>query len=215
MQPSSPPGSPQYHPQPQEPMQYQPTVPQQHAPPAAYATVPGQTIVMPPSGGTSGGAIAGIVVLVVVVVVAITVVLAGVLYVWASSLAGDSTGGGLDVFTFVDSDAYGDDDLVYIQMNSGPTDGLNWATVGITISVDGGTPHTCSEGTNTGSSCEYEPNQGGGNNYQWEVAEGITISGDCYDNYGCYVDVTITKMGAGSEDDKVIANVQAYADMTS
>ena len=215
MQPSSPPGAPQYHRQPQEPMQYQPTVPQQHAPPAAYATAPGQTIVMPPSGGgMSGGAIA-LIVIGIVLLLALVLLLPGILYVWASSLAGDSTGGGLDMFTFDDSDAYGDDDLVYIQMTSGPTDGLNWATVGITISVDGGTPHTCSEGTNTGSSCEYEPNQGGGNSNQWEVAEGITISGDCYDNWGCTVDVTITKLGVGSEDDKVIGQVTAYADMTS
>ena len=34
-----------------------------------------------------------------ILMVAITVVLAGVLYVWASSLADDSTGGGLDTIT--------------------------------------------------------------------------------------------------------------------
>ena len=212
MQPSSPPGAPQYHRQPQEPMQYQPTVPQQHAPPAAYATAPGQTIVMPPSGGgMSGGAIA-LIVIGIVLLLALVLLLPGILYVWASSLAGDSTGGGLDMFTFDDSDAYGDDDLVYIQMTSG--DSLNWAVVKITISLDGGTPQACAQDDST-ASCSYTAYQGAGNSQQWEVSEGITISGDCYDNYGCYVDVTITKMGVGSEDDKVIANVQAYADMTS
>ena len=35
-----------------------------------------------------------------ILMVAITVVLAGVLYVWASSLADDSTGGGLDKYQF-------------------------------------------------------------------------------------------------------------------
>ena len=43
-----------------------------------------------------------------ILMVALTVVLAGVLYVWASSLAGDSTGGGLDKFQFSDRDAAGD-----------------------------------------------------------------------------------------------------------
>lgn len=201
------PTTPQYHPQPQEPIQYQPTHPQQHAPPAAYATAPGQVIVMPPSGGgMSGGAIA-LLVIGIVLLLALVLLLPGILYVWASSLAEDSTGGGLNMYTFDDSDAYGDDDLVDIQMTSG--DGLNWATVGISITVDGGTPQTCSEGTNTGSSCEYESYQGGGNSYQWEIAEGITISGDCYDNWGCQVDVTITK------DDRVLGQVSAYADMTS
>ena len=37
--------------------------------------------------------------------VAITVVLAGVLYVWASSLAGDSTGDTLDTYVFTAEDA--------------------------------------------------------------------------------------------------------------
>ena len=42
-----------------------------------------------------------------ILMVAITVVLAGVLYVWASSLAGDSAGGSLDAYTFSDEDAAG------------------------------------------------------------------------------------------------------------
>ena len=147
-----------------------------------------------------------------ILMVAITVVLAGVLYVWASSLAGDSTGGGLEVYMWDDRDAYGDDALVEIAMSSG--DGLNWAVIKITISIDGGTPQACSEGTNSGSSCEYEPYQGAGNDQQWEPSEGITIWGECNDNWGCNVDVTITKMGVGSEDDKVVGQVTAYADMT-
>ena len=40
-----------------------------------------------------------------ILMVAITVVLAGVLYVWASSLADDSTGGGLDKYQFSHRDA--------------------------------------------------------------------------------------------------------------
>ena len=212
MQPSSPPGSPQYHPQPQEPMQYQPTVPQQHAPPAAYATAPGQTIVMPPSGGgMSGGAIA-LIVIGIVLLLALVLLLPGILYVWASSLAGDSTGGGLDTYMWDDRDAYGDDALVEITMSSG--NGLNWAVVKITISVDGGTPQACAQDDST-ASCSYTAYQGAGNSQQWEVSEGITIAGTCDDAAGCDIAVTITKLGVGSEDDKVIGQVTAYADMTS
>ena len=98
--------------------------------------------------------------------VAITVVLAGVLYVWASSLAGESTGGGLDTYTFSDRDAAGDmsadggDALVHIQMTSG--DGLSWAVLKVSIVVDGGasthalkamhlqTAHTARTTTRTG-----------------------------------------------------------------
>jgi hypothetical protein len=149
----------------------------------------------------------------IVLLLALVLLLPGILYVWASSLAEDSTGGELEIYMWDDRDAYGDDALVEIAMSSG--DGLNWAVIKITISIDGGTPQACSEGTNSGSSCEYEPYQGTGNDQRWEVAEGIIISGDCYDNWGCNVDVTITKMGVGSEDDKVVGQVAAYADMTS
>jgi flagellin-like protein len=144
-----------------------------------------------------------------ILMVAITVVLAGVLYVWASSLAGDSTGGGLDTYTWDDKDAQGAGNLVEVSMTSG--DGLNWAVVKITISLDGGTPQACAQDDST-ASCSYTAYQGAGNSQQWETSEGITISGDCGDSTGCNVDVTITKMGVGSEDDKVIGQVTAYAD---
>ncbi|MAS31829.1 MAG: hypothetical protein CMA39_02910, partial [Euryarchaeota archaeon] len=66
-----------------------------------------------------------------ILMVAITVVLAGVLYVWASSLADDSTGGGLDTYQFSDRDAAGSmseaggDGLVHVAMTQG--DDLSWA----------------------------------------------------------------------------------------
>ena len=147
-----------------------------------------------------------------ILMVAITVVLAGVLYVWASSLAGDSTGGGLDTYTWDDRDAQGDGNLVEISMTSG--DGLNWAVTKITISVDGGTPQACAE-DDASASCSYTSFQGAGNSQQWETSEGITISGTCDDVAGCNVDVTITKMGVGSEDDKVVGQITAYADTTA
>ena len=52
----------------------------------------------------------------------------------------------------------------------------------------------------------------------WSTSEEITISeGSATDlcdggNGGCDVDVTLTKIGVGNEDDKVIRTVTAYAD---
>jgi flagellin-like protein len=152
-----------------------------------------------------------------ILMVAITVVLAGVLYVWASSLAGDSTGGGLDTYTFSDRDASGDmgetmdDALVHVQMTQG--DGLSWAVLKVSIVVDGGASYTCS--TDATNECTIgEPAEG---DKSWDTSEEITISESGTDlcdgaNGGCEVVVTLTKIGVGEEDDKVIATVTAYAD---
>ena len=159
-----------------------------------------------------------------ILMVAITVVLAGVLYVWASSLAGDSTGGSLDTYTWDKADASNGDDsmsdaggdaLVEISMTSGGA--LNWAVVKVTIKVDGGTPQACAEDDST-AACSYTAYQGGDNSKAWETSEGITISegadNDLCDGSdgGCNVEVTIVKIGVGNEDDKVIGTVNAYAD---
>ena len=152
-----------------------------------------------------------------ILMVAITVVLAGVLYVWASSLAGESTGGGLDTYTFSHRDANGDmssdglDDLVHIQMTSG--DGLNWANLKVSIVVDGGVSSLCVEGGDAATSdCTWDKD---GDNI-WDVADEITISeGDtdlCDGTEPCSVVVTLTKVGVGEEDDKVIATVSATAE---
>ena len=152
-----------------------------------------------------------------ILMVAITVVLAGVLYVWASSLAGESTGGGLDTYTFSDRDATGDmseaggDALVHIQMTQG--DGLNWAVLKVSIVVDGGTSSLCAEGDDT-ADCTYNKDD----DKSWDTSEEITISEgattdlcDGADGF-CEVVVTLTKIGVGEEDDKVIATVTATAD---
>ena len=91
-----------------------------------------------------------------ILMVAITVVLAGVLYVWASSLAGDSTGDGLDTFQFEGRDAAGtvtddintQDDLVYVKMTQGKD--LSWSQVGISITVDDGLSYECGEAPEEG-----------------------------------------------------------------
>ena len=155
-----------------------------------------------------------------ILMVAITVVLAGVLYVWASSLADDSTGGGLDTYQFSDRDAAGTmsdaggEDLVHIAMTQG--DDLSWALLKVSIVVDGGASMTCDEAgdADADSSCTYAKDS----DNHWQTSEEITISeGDAdlcdgSDNGGCNVDVTLTKVGVGNEDDKVIRTVNAYAD---
>ena len=155
-----------------------------------------------------------------ILMVAITVVLAGVLYVWASSLADDSTGGGLDTYQFSDRDAAGTmsdaggEDLVHIAMTQG--DDLSWALLKVSIVVDGGASMTCDEAADADadSSCTYAKDS----DNHWQTSEEITISeGDAdlcdgSDNGGCSVDVTLTKVGVGNEDDKVIRTVNAYAD---
>jgi flagellin-like protein len=151
-----------------------------------------------------------------ILMVAITVVLAGVLYVWASSLAGESTGGGLDTYTFSDRDATGTMDdqggnaLVHIQMTQG--DGLNWAVLKVSIVVDGGPSNLCVEGDAT-ADCTYDKDD----DKSWDTSEEITISEGatdlCDGSAGfCEVVVTLTKIGVGEEDDKVIATVTATAD---
>ena len=150
-----------------------------------------------------------------ILMVAITVVLAGVLYVWASSLAGESTGGGLDTYTFSHRDAAGDmsdageDALVHVQMTSG--DGLNWANLKVSIVVDGGASKLCVEGDAT-ADCRWD---WGGDNI-WNVGEEITISEGatdlCDGTAPCSVVVTLTKIGVGADADMVIASFTATAE---
>ena len=55
----------------------------------------------------------------------------------------------------------------------------------------------------------------------WSVAEEITISEGSATNLcdgtngGCSVDVTLTKIGVGNEDDRVITTITAYADASN
>ena len=55
----------------------------------------------------------------------------------------------------------------------------------------------------------------------WSTSEEITISEGSATNLcdgsngGCSVDVTLTKIGVGNEDDKVIRTITAYADASN
>ena len=158
-----------------------------------------------------------------ILMVAITVVLAGVLYVWASSLAGDSAGGSLDAYAFSDDDANNDpamsdsngDALVEITMDQGQD--LNWAMLSVRISVNDGTPMTCGESDDAEADCTWAPFGGPGNDKAWEAGEGITISEGDVDlcdgsDGGCTVEVVLTKKGTGSDADKKIGEINAHAD---
>ena len=155
-----------------------------------------------------------------ILMVAITVVLAGVLYVWASSLAGDSTGGGLDKFQFDDRDAAaeqtaaGGEDLVHVKMMQGKS--LSWALLDVSIVVDGGTTNKCVELADAdadGLMCTYTYLD----DKNWDVSEEITISeganADLCDGVEgfCEVEVTLSKKAVGDSDGGVIGELTATA----
>ena len=128
----------------------------------------------------------------------------------------ESTGGGFDFYTFSDRDASGtmgettDDSLVHIALTQG--DSLNWATLRVSIIVDGGTSIIC-DADEGDADCLFMTD----GETTWDVAEEITIKENGQDlcdgaNGGCNVEVILTKIGVGNEDDKVIAEVTAYAD---
>jgi len=155
-----------------------------------------------------------------ILMVAITVVLAGVLYVWASSLAGDSTGGGLDKFQFDDRDAAQEqtaaagEDLVHVKMMQGKA--LSWALLEVSIIVDGGISNKCvelAEADEDGLMCTYTSDD----DKNWDVAEEITISEGsaadlCDGSAGfCEVEVTLNKKAVGDSDGGVIGELTATA----
>ena len=132
----------------------------------------------------------------------------------------DDNGGGLDLYLFSARDAAGDLDdtgrnnLVHIMMDAGS--GLSWAVLKVTIVVDNGGAITCMEiSADDGSaSCTYTIDS---TDNEWNVAEEITIEEGSVDlcdgtGGGCDVVVSITKLGVGNENDKVLAVLNAYAD---
>ena len=165
-----------------------------------------------------------------ILMVAITVVLAGVLYVWASSLADDSKGGGLDKYNFEARDATGTmsdsggDDLVYVKMTGGD-EPLSWSVLKVTITVenadgDQGPSLTCAESTDADAGdapCVWTKPTGADD---WEVSDEITISEgantDLCDGVapdgGCDMVITLTKEAVGSDDGGLLRNVDGYAE---
>jgi len=145
-----------------------------------------------------------------ILMVAITVVLAGVLYVWAASLAEGNTDGNLALFAFGGEDATGSvtdgtgDDLVRITMSQGGD--LNWASISVKISVDNGAPVTCSNGDASGN-CDLVEFGNTGDQF-WSVGDGVTIveSGqDLCTSGTCVIKVTITDTREGKTLDETTA----------
>jgi hypothetical protein len=166
------------------------------------------------SGG-NGVVIAIVAVIVIVIVLPVLFVVgSGVLYVWAGSLAEGNTEGSLELYVFSGADAYGDvtdgngDDLVRISMDQG--EDLNWASITVRISVDGGAPMTCANNAENadGYAChlvEY----GDTTDQFWSVGDGVTVveSGEdlCSSGDTCSVEVTITDTREGKIIDKTTA----------
>ena len=92
--------------------------------------------------------------------------------------------------------------------------GLSWALLSVSIVVDDGAAYTCQEAGTADADCTYTIDS----DKNWEVGEEITISEGANTNLCdgangyCTVDVTLTKIGVGGEDSKVIADLTATAD---
>ena len=132
-----------------------------------------------------------------ILMVAITVVLAGVLYVWASSLAEDNTDGNLALYAFSGKDAQGSpgtgtaDNLIMLTMDQGGD--INWAAVSVKLAIDGAAPVTCDNPGGEGGVCSLVE-FGNTDDQVWSVGDGVTIaeSGQDLCSGSCSIDVTIT-----------------------
>ena len=110
-----------------------------------------------------------------ILMVAITVVLAGVLYVWANSLAADQPESGTrNSYTADDAAAStsgADDDVLMSVRWQHAEDDLNWAFVVMKLSV-GDSTYDC----NTAGDQECSIAQDGDDAAVWETGEFLTIS---------------------------------------
>ena len=145
-----------------------------------------------------------------ILMVAITVVLAGVLYVWANSLAADQPESGTrNSYTADDADAMAttggdmDDALISMRWNHAEDD-LNWAFVVMKLSV-GDNTYDCS----TGGDEECSISQDGSDDAVWETGEFLILSESGSDIAGAgstTIDMYVTYRGstvAGTSDVQV------------
>jgi len=149
-----------------------------------------------------------------ILMVAITVVLAGVLYVWASSLAETNTGGSLAFYQFDAEGGIGEvgtgtsDNLARVTMTQGAA--INWATVSVQISIDNAAPITCDNPDASGSDCaliEF----GDTTDSEWSIGDGVTIveSGQNLCDGTCVIDIKITDVREGRIIDESSTVVQS------
>ncbi|MBI31968.1 MAG: hypothetical protein CMB72_05255 [Euryarchaeota archaeon] len=129
-----------------------------------------------------------------ILMVAITVVLAGVLYVWANSLASDQPeAGSLNNFAATDADGFlsGATDDTMIRMSWTYADeNLNWAFLSFKLEK-GDAVYTCEIATNAdGADCLIS--QTGDSDTQWESDEIVYIKENGSDLCESSCDLSIT-----------------------
>ena len=119
-------------------------------------------------------------------------------------------------YSFEDGDAAGvmsnatGDALVRVQISGGGCNELNWALLEISIVVDGGPSYLCYADDST-AECTYSTDE----DKYWNKREFIIISeGDSLDlcDSNCKVEVTITKLGIGEINDKIVGNESTTAE---
>ena len=134
-----------------------------------------------------------------ILMVAITVVLAGVLYVWASSLAEGNTDGDLSLYVFDGEDAGGsqpstetDDNLIRITMTQGGD--IQWSAISVKIEVDGEAPVTCDNPGQDGTGQCVLVEFGDDTDTVLTAGDGFTIKENGQDlcSSSCSIDITIT-----------------------
>ncbi len=131
-----------------------------------------------------------------ILMVAITVVLAGVLYVWANSLAADQPESGTrNSYTADDaaaSTSSADDDVLISVRWQHAEDDLNWAFVVMKLSV-GDSTYDCS----TAGDQECSIGQDGSDDALWETGEFLTLSesGSDIASGATTIDIYITYRG--------------------
>ena len=162
-------GQPQYYqPQPQPGQLLQSQVPVQQ-----HVAQPGAVIVQRQNSG--GGGVIVIIGIIVVVLIALSVIAAGVMYVWANSLAADQPESGTRN-SYAADDAYestswnSDDELISVRWQHAEDD-LNWAFVVMKLSI-GDNTYDCA----TDASQECRISQDGWDDSVWETGEFLILS---------------------------------------
>ena len=133
-----------------------------------------------------------------ILMVAITVVLAGVLYVWANSLAADQPESGTrNSYTATDAtastSAADDDTLMRITWQQASID-LSWVDVVVTLTI-GDSTFSCS--TSGAQDCTIA--QDGSDDTLWETGEFLTISENGEDIASGPTDIVIYIAHAGAQ----------------
>jgi hypothetical protein len=136
--------------------------------------------------------------IIVTILTVLGVIFAGVLFVWANSLANDMSNDYSSSFYSAtdhsDSVSASADNLVTLNLISSNQD-LNFAFVDITLEVDGNW-YTCSVGESDGCSITQ---QSGTNDAVWEVGENIVLSENTQEicsNSDCNINLNVRYRGS-------------------